>query len=570
MRWRAGVLALGLVTVSVASSIFPGLWPRLLPSMTAASDQGPVVARVYFPDRATLDRLASHLDVWEVQQRQGYLLALLSPEERANLERQGLSVKVDQARSAALGPKAEALPGQAAGIPGFPCYRTVEETHQSLRALAMKNSHLAVWKSIGSSWEATTPGGRPGHQLHVLVLTNRAAAAPKPVLFLMAEIHAREYATAELAARFAEHLVAAYGSDPDATWLLDYNEVHILPLSNPDGREWAEQGYLWRKNTDSDDGCESFPSYGTDLNRNFSDHWAAAGSTDDPCSEVYHGSAAASEPETQAIQAYVASLFPDQRGPGDADAAPDDATGLLISLHSYGNWVLFPWGWTRSPAPNHTELQTLGRKLGYLNGYQVCRAGDCLYLAAGATDDWAYGQLGVAAYTFEVGDSFFQNCSSFETSIVPTNVASLLYALKAAHWPYQAPKGPDSLEVTLSANLVPLGATATLTSVADDTRYASGGYGDEPVQHVAAARYTLDAPSWMAGTVSQPLSAADGAFDEPIEELTGVVSTTGLAPGRHLVLVEAQDSDGNWGPPSAVFLYVDQSVRDLFVPMVRK
>ena len=58
----------------------------------------------------------------------------------------------------------------------------------------------------------------------------------------MSAIHAREYATAELITRFAEYLVENYGTDPDITWLLDYNEIHLLLQANPDGRKHAETG----------------------------------------------------------------------------------------------------------------------------------------------------------------------------------------------------------------------------------------------------------------------------------------------------------------------------------------
>ena len=77
----------------------------------------------------------------------------------------------------------------------------------------------------------------------------------------MAAIHARELTTAEVATRFAEQLVQRYGVDPDVTWLLDYNEVHILAQSNPDGRKMAEadagnpnianENAYWRKNVNN-------------------------------------------------------------------------------------------------------------------------------------------------------------------------------------------------------------------------------------------------------------------------------------------------------------------------------
>ena len=97
------------------------------------------------------------------------------------------------------------------------------------------------------------------------------------MLFLMAAIHARELTTAETATRFAERLVAGYGPDPDITWLLDYNEIHIVPQVNPDGRKRAEGGVLWRKNTNDSNGSCSPSRIGVDLNRNSSFKWNPCG-----------------------------------------------------------------------------------------------------------------------------------------------------------------------------------------------------------------------------------------------------------------------------------------------------
>jgi hypothetical protein len=232
--------------------------------------------------------------------------------------------------------------------------------------------------------------------------------------------------------------------------------------------------------------------------------------------------------------------------------------GVFISLHSFSQLVLFPYGFRPTPAPNRAQLETLGRKFGYFNGYEVCQSGEpgCIYATTGTTDDWAYGELGVAAYTFELGTAFFQSCSYFEHVIVPENFPPLLYALKAARRPYRAPAGPESLDVTVTPTATVAGAPVTLTAVADDTRYDSNGWGNEPVQDIAAARYTVDAPSWITGVVSYPMSPADATFDAAVETVRAVVDTTGWTPGRHILFIEGQDSHGNWGVPTAVFLWV--------------
>ena len=520
----------------------------------------PLVVRIYFADQADLNELANTLDVWEVQHsadpEQRYLVAQLWPAQLAALRQAGRRVVVDAAKTALLTPDVVDAAQQTAGIPGFACYRTVEETYTSLAKLAVDHPALAAWIDIGDSWEKSQPGGATGYDLNTLVLTNQSKPGPKPKFFLIAAIHAREYATAELATRFAEQLVAGYNVDPDITWLLDYTEIHILAQANPDGRKMAEMGQSWRKNTDRDDGCNVPSNWGVDLNRNSSFKWKMGGSSANACDLTYHGPAMKSEPETQALEDYATTIFGDQRGPNDTDVAPTTTPGLFISLHSYGGLVLYPWGWTTLPAPNLQQFETLGRKFGYFNGYAVCNAPVCLYNTSGTTDDFTYGALGVASYTFEVGDFFFESCNAFTNDILPQNLAALFYAAKATRLPYQAPAGPDSLQVVVTPSLVLSGTQLLLQATADDTRFDSNGWGNEPTQAIVAARYSVDAPAWISGTQAYSMTASAGQFSGPVAAVQATIDTTGWSLGRHLLFVESQDAAGNWGVPSAVFVDV--------------
>jgi hypothetical protein len=76
------------------------------------------------------------------------------------------------------------------------------------------------------------------------------------------------------------------------------------------------------------------------------------------------------------------------------------------------------------------------------------------------------------------------------------------------------------------------------------------------MQSIAAARYSLDTPSWVAGTQTFPLLPFDGSFNEHEESLTAIIDTSSLSPGRHTIFAESQDAHGNWGVPSAIFLWV--------------
>ena len=524
------------------------------------SRETPNVYRIYFRTLDNLARLSAEIDIWEEAiGHQDYTRAILDDADLARLGADGYRVEPDPQSTKKL---SEALLNfqdvdsaaltELQTIPGFSCYRTVEETYSDLAQLATNNPSLATWSDVGDSWEKQTPGGSSGYDIYALILTNSAVPGPKPKLMVIGAIHAREYTTAETATRFAEYLVANYDVDPDVTWLLDYYEVHILPQTNPDGRKIAEGGTLWRKNTNNTDGCTNSNQWGVDLNRNSSYEWGNASTN--ACSVTYRGSSPASEPEVQTVQNYATSIFPDQRTGNNP--APSDAEGVFLSLHSSGGYILPIWAWTGTQSPNHSEIYSLGHKFGFYTNYQVCGTGTCFPAASGTTDDWTYGELGVASYTFELGTQFFESCNSFENTIYPANLNALVFALKAARRPYQDPQGPEILNVALDNNSVPGGTTVTLTAQADDTRFDSNGWATEPVQNVQAARYSIDTPSWEGGSM-QPLSASDGSFNSSTEGITGLVNTAGLSAGRHTIFIEAQDTTGQWGVPSAIFLTIE-------------
>ncbi|MGH2543393.1 MAG: carboxypeptidase regulatory-like domain-containing protein, partial [Ardenticatenaceae bacterium] len=267
----------------------------------------------------------------------------------------------------------------------------------------------------------------------------------------------------------------------------------------------------------------------------------------------------------------VRSIFPDQRDDPLDDPAPADATGVWIDLHSYSELVLWPWGFTGQPAPNGTALQTLGRKFAYFNDYTPQQSIE-LYPTDGTTDDFGYGDLGIGSFVFELGTAFFQQCSTFENTILPDNLPALLYAAKASRTPYLTPAGPDALNVALSSTTVAPGDPVTLDATLDDTRFNNSN-GSEPVQPIAAAAYYVDVPPWSITPPPQPftMTPADGAFNSPVEGATATINTSGLSTGRHTIFVRGRDNAGNWGAVSAAFLFViDPDVSPVIEGYVRE
>ena len=452
-------------------------------------------------------------------------------------------------------------------IPNFACYRTVEETYASIDSLVAQHPTLASVVEIGDSW-ARTQNAANGYRLRVLKLTNTAIAGPKPKMFAMFAVHAREYTTAELGMRLGEWLVNNYGKDPQATWLLDHNEFHLLVQANPDGRKQAESGILWRKNTDDSNGTCGTPTQsnhpGIDLNRNFPFNWNTpffSGSSNLPCDEVYRGPAVASEPETQAIMNYVAGtpnlgvygggVFADQRVDDRVTPVADDVQGLFLDIHSFSRLVLWPWGDTDAPAPNLPALRTMGRRLAWFNGYSAIQS-ETLYPSDGTTIDTFYGLLGVPSFSIELGVDFFETCDSFTYSTFPANLAAILYSARTLHAPLQLPAGPDVTQLSVPTDLIAPGDSILVRARLDDTHFN----GNEAVQPISGARATIDALPWDLAATPTQLLATDGAFSSSAEDAFATLPSTGLGNGQHLVYVQGIDNSSAKGPPLAAFVEV--------------
>ena len=548
-------------------------------STSAAMSGNPTyVLRVMIKTPADVRQLTS--GGWDVLESRGkdYLLVIGNDQIVAALRAQGFTVRIDQV----LAPPS---PQNVFVYDGG--YHTVAEQYAHMDSIAAAHPDLAVTIDYGDSWRKVQ-GMTDGNDLMAICITKRrpgdCALNPetdKPRFFLMAAIHARELTTSELAWRWMDLLVDNYNLDPDITALLDYNELWVVPVANPDGRQIVEQGgnnpYLQRKNANNSLGdCSDPPTesnqYGVDLNRNADFKWGPIGTSTDPCSQVYNGVAPASEPEEVALQNLLQHLFRDQRGPSDTDVAPPTTTGTMITLHSYANLVLLPWGWTECSgnpcppdlrAPNDSGLRSFAFRMSYFNGYETGQGSEVLYATSGTTDDWSYGTLGIPAFTFEIGPNYGP-CSGFTPSyncqdslFWPLNRDAFLYAAKAARQPYVSTLGPTTSALTVNPSHTPYGVPIMLTASISDAPYGNSGAGRPDVQRISQAEYYIDLPPWAGGN---PLSMEprDGAFDNSTELVVARVNTQ-LSIGRHTLFVRGRDADGNWGAVTAQWIVVDDS-----------
>lgn len=95
---------------------------------------------------------------------------------------------------------------------------------------------------------------------------------------------------------------------------------------------------LWRKTRQP----HSTLCFGADPNRNFDSSWMTNGTSRNPCGETYGGPQAFSEPETRSLSRFITSL--------------GARVKAYLSLHSYGQYVLFPHGHTKDKAPDFDVL----------------------------------------------------------------------------------------------------------------------------------------------------------------------------------------------------------------------
>jgi hypothetical protein len=330
-------------------------------------------------------------------------------------------------------------------------YRTVPDQEQHLSQVAGAHPDLATVYDIGDSWLKTRGNG--GHDIKAICLTKKrsgdctlSTTSPKPKFTLMAQIHAREIATGELAQRWIDYLVNGYGSDATATSILDTTEIWVIPIANPDGVDVVASGgnspKMQRKNVDNTRGGCAGTNVGIDLNRNSTYKWG--GDSNQACAETYQGPSKGSEPEVTSLEKFFRSIYPVQRGTGDNDPAPVTARGTMITLHSYGNDIIVPWGYTEKTSPNDAQLRALGQKMAASNGYVVDTNGGTVgYETSGTTDDFTYGVLGVASFTIEVGPSsgncggFFPKFSCLDSKFWPEMKGAFTAAAQAAAAPYK-------------------------------------------------------------------------------------------------------------------------------------
>ncbi|XP_055850675.1 zinc carboxypeptidase [Episyrphus balteatus] len=261
-------------------------------------------------------------------------------------------------------------------------YHSLEEIHAWVESLAQRFPKQVSLFSIGKSFEGRNIKGlkisyKPGNK----------------AVFIEANIHAREWITSAVITYIIDELLVS--RHPAVRDIAENIDWYIIPVLNVDGFVYShEVDRMWRKSRQG----HGNKCIGTDMNRNFGFLWMSAGASNDSCSETYAGPFAQSEPEINQLVDYVQAL-------------PDDYIKIYISLHSYGQYVLSPWGHTEELPPDYDAMMHVAKgyadslKRRYGTVFTYGSSALTLYKVSGSGKEWAYAVKGIPIpYTIELRD----------------------------------------------------------------------------------------------------------------------------------------------------------------------
>ncbi len=268
-------------------------------------------------------------------------------------------------------------------------YYTFEEIVEHLNELSNNYPNLvSEVQSIGQTLE--------GREIWSVKLSdNPNFDEDEPEMLYIGLHHAREPMSYMNLFYYMYWLTENYGTDPQATALLENRELWFVPALNPDGLVYNQEiapngGGMQRKN--HRETC-SQDYDGIDLNRNYSYQWAYddEGSSPYGCDQTFRGTEPFSEPETQAIKEFIeAHNFP-----------------IILTYHSYGNLLIHPFGYIPGllpPEPDLTIFREYGNEMVKYNHYSMGTGIETVgYTVNGEATDYYYGEYGIYSYTPEVG-----------------------------------------------------------------------------------------------------------------------------------------------------------------------
>jgi len=223
-----------------------------------------------------------------------------------------------------------------------------------------------------------------GRNMYIVRLRGRGYSPDKNMtrLVLTFNLHAREWITGMAGVYAVEHILKKAEED---FGYFDGTEVVLMPMANPDGFLYSTTNDRMHRKNMANNAGSSCP--GVDLNRNWDAHWNQGGSSSSPCSDLFHGPSANSEPETKVI----------------AKVMEEAPMTVYIDTHSYTELVITSPAWTSSRSARHSDYRKIGGsiqeaiRLTHGKRFTEGPVAEVLYTASGGSIDYAddRGALGI-------------------------------------------------------------------------------------------------------------------------------------------------------------------------------
>lgn len=284
---------------------------------------------------------------------------------------------------------------------GYPVEILQEQTTGLDERYMRPDRILALVKELEAEYPSIVHVEKIGESLqHRPILAVRISTGDnlsyKPTILFNGMHHAREIMTTEVTADIMIYLVKNF-NNPETPWVTEWIKnlaIWVVPQFNPDGNEivWTSDNW-WRKNARGDDSG----TWGVDLNRNYPYEWASCGgSSGSKDNQTYHGSTAASEPETQAMMKFV----------------KEQNFAIDVSYHSYSELVIAPYGCQNHYTPENAIVQKIGSDFSKLlktdsgkGNYTYGTGWEILYPVDGDDISWMYNEVNTLAYVVEMNSS---------------------------------------------------------------------------------------------------------------------------------------------------------------------
>ncbi len=267
-------------------------------------------------------------------------------------------------------------------------YYTYAEVVQKLDSMRLQYPNLITAKQD----RGTTYENRKVWSVKISDNPDIDESATEPAIYFDGLHHAREPQSMACLMYYMYWLLENYGTNPEATYLVNNREIYFIPVVNPDGYSYNQQtnpngGGSWRKNRSLNSG-----SYGVDLNRNYSYKWGYdnVGSSGTPSSDTYRGPSPASEQETQGVQNLVNMIQP----------------AIAFSMHSEASSCLNPWGYVDT-AISYNIYSEFSSDFAAYSQYLYGTVSQMLaYTSNGTTRDYLHS-IGTYCWVIEVGGGSF-------------------------------------------------------------------------------------------------------------------------------------------------------------------